>query len=160
MGSKLYRCVFVMLQRQVYLGLAGQGLSEVFFIYMGIVFVVTHRDHVVCPRPRQRRCHHHTFRFLSITWREALVSFKLCRTLYHSKYRPSSILVIIPQILAELWPFFDLVFVVSFYSVTFQEMHWFHSMFIDLVFVVSFYSVTFQGMHWFHSMFIGQVQYW
>ena len=28
------------------------------------------------------------------------------------KYRSSSILVIIRQILAELWPFFDLVFVV------------------------------------------------
>ena len=43
------------------------------------------------------------------------------------KYRSSLILVIICQILAELWPFFDLAFIVRFHSVTFEGMHWFHS---------------------------------
>ena len=39
------------------------------------------------------------------------------------KYRSSLILVIICQILAELWPFFDFVFVVCFRSITFEGMH-------------------------------------
>ena len=34
--------------------------------------------------------------------------------------------------MAELWPFFDLVFVVSFHSITFEGMHWFHSNFSEL----------------------------
>ena len=54
----------------------------------------------------------------------ALISFKLCRTLYRCKMQTNSILVIISQILAELWPFFDLVFVViGFLSITFAGMH-------------------------------------
>ena len=39
------------------------------------------------------------------------------------KYWSSSILVIIHQILAELWPVFELVFIVRFSSVTFAGMH-------------------------------------
>ena len=37
------------------------------------------------------------------------------------KYRSSSILVIIRKFLAELWPFFDLVFVVVFILVSAQQ---------------------------------------
>ena len=39
------------------------------------------------------------------------------------KYRSSSILVIIRKILAELWPFFDLLFVVRFNPIIFEGMH-------------------------------------
>ena len=39
------------------------------------------------------------------------------------KNRSNLILVIICQILAELWPFFNLVFVVHFRSFTFEGMH-------------------------------------
>ena len=48
------------------------------------------------------------------------------------KYRSSLILVIICQMLAELWPCFDLVFVVDYRSITFEGMHWFHSNFAKL----------------------------
>ena len=56
------------------------------------------------------------------------------------KYRLSSILVIIRQILAELWPFFDLVFVVRFRSITFEGMHSFHSNFAELYITVKYRS--------------------
>ena len=96
------------------------------------------------------------------------------------KYRSSSILVIICQNLAELWPFFDLDFVVCFRSVTSVGMHWFHSNFAELYITVKyrsglilvmicqvmtlfrlsswcvdigFQSVTFAGMHWFYWKF-------
>ena len=56
------------------------------------------------------------------------------------KYRSNSILVIIRQILGEFWPFFDLVFVVRFSSVTFEGMHWFHSNFSELYINVKYRS--------------------
>ena len=113
----------------------------------------------------RHRCCRHTFCFRSITWRDALISFKVCRSLYHCKLqfkfdignhlpnfgwvmalfrlsfycrvkilvsiqcsegmhlfqkfadgyiivksRSSLMLVTIRKILAEFWPFFDLVF--------------------------------------------------
>ena len=93
------------------------------------------------------------------------------------------ILVIIRQGLAGLWPFFDLIFVVRFRSITFEGMHWFHSdvaeiyitvkyrsnsilviihqilaelwPFFNLVFVgdIGFRSITFAEMHWFYWKF-------
>ena len=46
----------------------------------------------------------------------------------------------ISQILTELWPFFDLVFVVCFWSITFDGMHRFHSNFAELYFTVKYRS--------------------
>ena len=101
----------------------------------------TYRDHVVCRRRRQCHRHRHTFCFCSITF-EGRLWFQLNFTkLYITiRYRSSSILVIIRQILAELWPFFDLVFVVSFCSITFERMHWFHSVFAELYITVKYRS--------------------
>ena len=42
---------------------------------------------------------------------DALISFKLAELYINVKYRSGSILVVIRKILAELWPFFNLVFV-------------------------------------------------
>ena len=56
------------------------------------------------------------------------------------KYRSSLILVIICQILAELWPFFDLVFDVHFCSITFKGMHWFQSNFAEIYITVKYRS--------------------
>ena len=42
--------------------------------------------------------------------------------------------------MANLWPFFDLVFVVSFSSAAFEEMHWFHSNFAELYITVKYRS--------------------
>ena len=85
----------------------------------------THRDHVVRPhRWHHRRCHRHTFPFHSITFEEMYGFHSNFAELYITiKYRSSSLLVIIRQIWAELWPFFDLVFVVRFLSVTFEGMY-------------------------------------
>ena len=79
----------------------------------------THKDHVVCPRRRR-----HTVRFHSITF-EGMYGFHsdFAELYITIKYRSSLTLVIICQILAELWPLFDLVFVVHFCSVTFEGMH-------------------------------------
>ena len=56
------------------------------------------------------------------------------------KYRSDLILVIIRQILAELWPFFDLVFVVRFRSIPFEKIHSFHSDFAELYITVKYRS--------------------
>ena len=56
------------------------------------------------------------------------------------KYRSSLILLVILQILAELWSFFDLDFVVRFRSITFEGMHWFHSNFTELDITVKYSS--------------------
>ena len=75
----------------------------------------TQRDHVVRPRRRRRRrrrrCRRHTVCVRSIIF-EGMHGFLSNFTeLYITvKYRSSSIFVIIRQSLAELWPFFDLVF--------------------------------------------------
>ena len=63
-------------------------------------------------RRRRRRCRRHTYRFRLITF-EGMYGFhsNFAELYITIKYRSSSILVIIHQILAELWPFFDLVFV-------------------------------------------------
>ena len=132
------------------------------------------------------RCHHrcrrHTFHFHSITFEGMYWFHSNFAELYITiKYRSSSILVIISQIFTKFWPFFDLVFVVCFRSVIFEEIHWFHSNFAELyitvkyrsssilviirqilaelwpffnlVFIVRYHSITFEGMHWFHSSF-------
>ena len=98
----------------------------------------THRGHVVC---RRRQCHRHTFRFRSITF-EGMYGFhsNFAELYITIKYRSSLILVIICQILAELWPFFDLVFVVGFRSITFEVMHWFHSNFAEFYINVKYRS--------------------
>ena len=175
---------------------------------------------------------HFSFPFSNF-WREVLISFKFCRTLYHYKiqvqfdignhppnfgrvmalfrlsfylfplnnfwgmhwfhsnfaelyitirYRSSSILVIVRQILAELWPFFDFFLFFCFHSITFEGMHWFHSTFAELCITckiqvnfdignhppyfgwvmalyqlsvdVGFRSVIFAGMHWFYWKFV------
>ena len=111
-----------------------------------------------------------------------------CAELYITiKYRSSSILVINCQILADIWPFFDLVFVVRFCTITFRrdalisfklcrtlyqcKIHvqvkfdignhlpnfgWVMALFrltfcwfVDL----GFHSITFAGMHWFYWKF-------
>ena len=65
----------------------------------------THRDHVVRPRRRRRRCRcrRHTFRFRSITF-EGMYGFQsnLAELYITLKYRLSSILVFIRQILAVM----------------------------------------------------------
>ena len=80
----------------------------------------THWDHVVRPRHRPALaalCCSHTFCFCSITFEGMYWFHSSFAQLYITiKYRSSSILIIIHQILAELWPFFDLVFVVRFHS--------------------------------------------
>ena len=104
----------------------------------------THRDHVVRPRRRCRRrrwCRRLTFRFRSIIFEGMYWFHSNFAELYITiKYRSSSILVIILPILAELWPFFDLVFVVCFRSITFEGMHWFHSNFAELYITVIYRS--------------------
>ena len=100
----------------------------------------THRDHVVHPHWRGRCCRH-TFRFRSITFDGMYGFHSNFAELYIAiKYRSGSILVIIRQNLAELWPFFDLVFVVCFCSITFEGMHWFHSNFAELYIDVKYRS--------------------
>ena len=110
----------------------------------------THRDHVVRPRcrcchPRWRRhhrwCRRRTFCFFSITIEGMHCFHSNFAGFYITiKYRSSSRLVIIRQILAELWPFFDLVFVVRFWSITFEGMRWFHSNFAELYITVKYRS--------------------
>ena len=104
----------------------------------------THRDHVVSPRRRRRRLRlrrRHTFRFRSITFEGMFGFHSNFAELYITiKYRSNLILVIIRQILAELWPFFDLDFVVRFPSITFEGMHWFHSNFAELYINVKYRS--------------------
>ena len=56
------------------------------------------------------------------------------------KYRPSSILVIICQILAELQPFFHLVFVSVLISVSDAGMHWFYWKFAEGYIIVKYRS--------------------
>ena len=105
----------------------------------------TLRDHVVrrrescCPTTRIMlsvgRCRRHIFRFRSITF-EGMHWFhsKFAEVYIIVNYRSSAILVIIRQILAELWPFFDLVFVV-------RLRYWFpYNKFC-------FRSITYAGMH-------------
>ena len=70
------------------------------------------------------RCRRLTFRFRSKTFEGIYGFHSSFAELYITiKYRSSSILVIIHQILAELWPFFDLVFVVRFCSINFEGMY-------------------------------------
>ena len=99
----------------------------------------THRDHVVCLHRWQHRCRRHTF--CLVTFKGMYWFLSNFAELYITiKYRSSSILVMIRQILAELWPFFDLVFIVHFHSVTFEGMHWFHSNFAELYITVKYRS--------------------
>ena len=72
----------------------------------------THRDHVVCLHRQQChlhcRCCRHTFCFCSITFEGMHWFYSKSAVVYIIvKYRSSWILVIICQILAELWPFFN-----------------------------------------------------
>ena len=92
---------------------------------LGICFCVacvawqTHKDHVFHLRRqcRHRRCRRHTFHFRSITFLGMYWFLSNFAELYITiKYRSSSILVTIRQILAGLWPFFNLVFVVCFFA--------------------------------------------
>ena len=80
----------------------------------------THRDHVV-RRRRRRQCCRHTFGFGSVTF-EGMYRFhsNFAELYITMKYRSGLILVIIRQILAELWPFFDLVFVGVLIFVSYQ----------------------------------------
>ena len=54
---------------------------------------------------------------------DALISFKLCRTLYHCKIQVQFNIGNHLPILAELWPFFDFVFVVCVCLISFEGMH-------------------------------------
>ena len=90
----------------------------------------THRDHVIRPRWRRHR-HRHTFCFHLITFEGMYWFHSNFAELYITiKCRSSLIVVIIRQILAELWPFFDLGFVgvliLGFWSINFAGMHWFY----------------------------------
>ena len=88
----------------------------VFFVVVVFVSPTEHGRHIgimlsICVIWRCR-CRRHTFRFRSITFEGMHWFHSNSAELYITvKYRSSSILVIIHQILAELWPFFDLVFV-------------------------------------------------
>ena len=75
-------------------------------------------------------------------WRDALISFKLCRTLYHCKIQVKFDIGNHPPNfgLAEFWPFFYLVFVVCFCSIIFEGMHWFHSNFAELYITAKYMS--------------------
>ena len=117
-------------------------------------------------------------------WRNALISFNFAELYITVKYRSSTILVIFCKILAKLWSFFDIVFVVRFGSVTFEGMHQFHWNFAELyitvkyrstsilviirqvlaiaLFRLSFFrcvdigfcSIILAGMHWFYWKFV------
>ena len=101
----------------------------------------TQRGHVVRLCHWRRQCHYHTFLFCSVKFEGRHWFHSNFAELYITvKYRLSSILIIIRQILAELWPFFDLVFVVCFRLVTFEGMHWFHSDFAKLYVTVKYRS--------------------
>ena len=98
----------------------------------------THRDQVVCPYCH--RCHCHTFRFLlNNFWRDALISFRLCRTLYHCKIQVKFDIGNHPSnfgwVMVLFW-----VFVVCFRSLTFEGMHWFQSNFAELYITVKYRS--------------------
>ena len=43
-------------------------------------------------------------------------------------------------LLIEMWPFFDLAFVVRFHSIIFEGVHWFHSNFAKLIITVKYKS--------------------
>ena len=98
-----------------------------------------------CCRWRHHRppCHHqipsHIFCFRSVT-SEGMHWFHLksAEVYITVKYRSRLILVIIHQILAESWPFFDLVFVVG--SVSFEGMQWFHEKFAEGYIIVRYRS--------------------
>ena len=115
------------------------GVSGCFIV--ACVAWQTHRDHVVSRRRRRPSVlsSHFSFPFNNF-WRDVWISFKFCRTMYHYKIQVSSILIIIRQILAELWPFFDLVFVVRFRSITLEGLHWFLSNFAELYINVKYRS--------------------
>ena len=77
----------------------------------------THRDHVAHPSTSGSAlalCRRHTFQFHSITFEGMrwLLS-ESAEGYIIVKYKSSSILVIICQTLAELWPFLNLVFMVG-----------------------------------------------
>ena len=150
---------------------------------------MAHRDHVVCPRRRRRRrrrCRRHTFRFRTITFEGMYWFHSNFAELYITiKYRSSSILVIIRKILAELWPFFDLVFCCSFplnnfwrdALISFKFCRTLYHCKIQVKFNIvdnlpnfgwvmvlcrlsfcwcvdiGFRSITFAGMHWFYWKF-------
>ena len=85
-----------------------------YMLYFCVICVAwqTYKDHVVRPRRRRwLRCRGHTFRLRSVTFEGMHWCHSNFAELYITvQYRSSSILVIIRQILAELWPFFDLSF--------------------------------------------------
>ena len=97
--TKICVCIDIV---EIRLGTANGQISS---ICVTCVAWQTYRDHVVCPR---RHCH--TFRFGSITFEGMHCFYSDFAEVYITvKYRSSSILVIICQILAELWPFFILL---------------------------------------------------
>ena len=124
--------------------------ANIFLFCVACVAWQTHKDHIVRPRCLRRRCRRqrrrrrrrrHTFHFRSTILEEMYGFHSNFAELYISiQNRSSSILVLIRQILAELWPFFDLVFVVRFRSITFAGMHWFHSNFAGLYINIKYRS--------------------
>ena len=96
--------------------------------------------HVIGAASSSRR-HRPTFRFHSTTFERMYGFHSNFAELYTTiKYRSDLILVIIGQILAVLWPFFDLVFVVCFCSINFEGMHWFYSNFAELYININYRS--------------------
>ena len=104
----------------------------------------THRGHVVrlcCRWWQRRRCCRHTFQFHSITFEGIYgFKFKFCRTLYHYKIQVNFDIGNHPPNFGWVSPFFNLVFVVRFCSITFEEMHWFHANFAELYINVKYRS--------------------
>ena len=76
--------------------------------------------------------------------RDALILLKVCRRIYHCKLQVKSIIVIIRKILAELWPFFYLVFgvvlLLVFHSINFAGKHWFYWKFAEGYIIVKYRS--------------------
>ena len=73
-------------------------------------------------------------------WRDVLISFKFCRTLYHYKIQVRfNIGNHLPNF-GLVMALFDLVFVVRFCSITFEGLHWFHSNFAELHITVKYKS--------------------
>ena len=98
--------------------------ANIFLFCVACVAWQTHKDHIVRPRCLRRRCRRqrrrrrrrrHTFHFRSTILEEMYGFHSNFAELYISiQNRSSSILVLIRQIFAELWPFFWLSFCGSF----------------------------------------------
>ena len=105
----------------------------------------THRDHVVRPRRRRRRCcrcRRHTFRFRSITfegmhWLHWNFAELYITVKYIGNHPPNFGWVMAPFRLRFCW-----CVDIGFRSITFAGMHWFHWKFAEGYTIVKYRSHT------------------